>query len=104
MSGGGALSADGMHRWFQGASPAILDQRLSAVFGRGPRLDGDGATWVSLSGDFGHGRLVRAADGSSTTTARRNHDGVRLLDEHHDTTTTAQLDGLVRALRGGPST
>ena len=100
MSGGAALSAADLGQWLKDASPALLEHRISAVLGRGPRLTEDGATWISFSSGFGHGRLVRDVDGSSTTTARRNHDGERILDDHADTTTADQLEGLVRALTG----
>ena len=100
MSGGAALSAAELGQWLRDASPTLLDRRISAVLGSGPRLTEDGATWISFSSSFGHGRLVRSNDGSSRTTARRNEDGERLFDDHAPTTTTDQLDDLVRALTG----
>jgi len=98
VSGGAALSAADLAQWLRDASPSLLERRISAVLGRGPRLTEDGATWISFSSGVGHGRLVRDTDGSSSTTARRNDDGVRLLDTHAPTTTSAQLDDLVQVL------
>ena len=98
MSGGAALSAAELRQWLRDESPALLDRRITAVLGCGPRLTDDGATWISFSSGVGHGRLVRDNDGSSRVTARRNEDGERLLDESAPTTTSDQLDGLVQAL------
>lgn len=100
MSGGAALTADDVRQWLRDASPALLDSRISAVLGCGPRLTEDGATWISFSSSFGHGRLVRDVDGSSKAVARRNEDGERILFEESPTTTADQLDGLVRVLTG----
>lgn len=98
MSGGAALSASELAQWLRDTSPSLLDRRISAVLGRGPRLTTPGATWISFSSAVGHGRLVREVDGSSTVTARRNHDGERLLETTAPTTTADQLDALVAAL------
>jgi hypothetical protein len=100
MSGGAALTAAELEQWLRDASPSLLDRRISAVLGRGARLTKPGATWISFSSTLGHGRLVREADGSSTATARRNHDGERILATTAPTTTADQLDTLVAALAG----
>jgi hypothetical protein len=98
VSGGAPLSAADLGQWLRDASPSLLDARISAVLGHGPRLVDDGATWISFSSGVGHGRLVRALDGSSRTTARRTCDGERMIDDDNDSTTTDQLEVLVRAL------
>lgn len=100
------MSAADLQAWLERATPSLLAQRVNAVHGRGPRLTSDGASWISFSSGLGTGRLVRAADGSSTAYARRHRDGVRILAHRADTTTEAHLDGVVAALSEdvGPST
>jgi hypothetical protein len=95
-----ALSARDLGDWLTRAGPALATRRISAVHGRGPRLVADGATWISLSSPWGCGRLVRAADGSSQSTAHRYSDGATVIESRSTTTTEEQLERLIDSLQG----
>jgi hypothetical protein len=95
-----ALSARDLAEWLARAGPALASKRISAVHGRGPRLVADGATWISLSSPWGCGRLVRAADGSSRSTAHRYSDGATVIESQARTTTEEQLERLTDSLQG----
>jgi hypothetical protein len=94
-----ALSARDLGDWLTRAGPALDSMEISAVHGRGPRLVADGATWISLSSPWGCGRLVRAADGSSRSTAHRYSDGATVIESRSTTTTEAQLERLTDSLQ-----
>jgi len=95
-----ALSARDLGDWLARAGPALASRRVSAVHGRGPRLVNDGATWISLSSTWGCGRLVRAADGSSRSTAHRYSDGATVIESQSGTTTEEQLETLTDCVQG----
>ena len=93
-----ALSARELDDWLTDARPALDRAGISAVHGAGPRLVGDGPTWVSFSSPWGSGRLVRHADGSSRSTAHRYRDGFPVLSSNAADTTSRQLDAVVAAV------
>lgn len=95
------MSARDLGDWCTHARPALAKRRITALHGRGPRLVTDGATWISLSSPWGCGRLVRAADGSSRSTAHRYRDGASVVDSRSRITTEEQLELLTDRLGPG---
>ena len=101
----GTLGADDLQRWLEEARSDLGAAGISAHFGRAPKTGGKaGSTWVSMTSPSAHGRLVRAADGSTTVTARSLPHSTPLLDESHPHTTPAQLEAMVAALGAAPPT
>jgi hypothetical protein len=99
----GTFGNGDLRRWLQGARTELGAAGISATFGEAPRSGGaPGATWVSMSTAGAHGRLIRAADGSTKLTVHRLPDSTPLLDERHPHTTLAQLEALVDAMRAAP--
>ena len=93
------MSARDLSDWLADAGPALAAMGISATYGVGPRLVADGPTWISFSSRSGSGRLVRAADGSSYSTAHRYKDGATVIDSRSPTTTAEQLESLTHGLR-----
>ena len=93
------MSARDLSDWLIQAGPALANMRISATHSAGPRLVSDGQTWISFSSQWGSGRLVRAADGSSYSTAHRYKDGATVIDSRSATTTEEQLESLTHGLR-----
>lgn len=102
MSSHAPMSARELGDWLVEARPGLDAAGIAAVHGVGPRLVADGATWISFSSSWGSGRLVRAADGSSTSTAHRYATGASVLDVAAPDTTAAHLESLVGMLAAKP--
>lgn len=95
--GAGLTSAE-VERWWRGAGQQLADARVHGSVGRGIVAEGSGAVvWISVTSAWATGRLVRAGDGASQLDVHRLSDGATLLQERHPTTTTAQLNDLLRA-------
>ena len=93
------MTARDLSDWLTDAGPSLAAMRVSATHGVAPRLVYDGPTWISFSSPWGSGRLVRAADGSSQSTAHRYRDGATVIDSRSPTTTEAQLESLIHSLQ-----
>jgi hypothetical protein len=87
----------------QDAGALLADAHVEAVNGSSGRSDrGHGTMWISLTSNWGHGRLVRNADGSADLSAVRTPDGVTVVDEHHDHVEVDDLERLVHAIARPP--
>jgi hypothetical protein len=92
-----------MKTWLARRAEMLRTAGVTAHLGRAPNLGrGAGATWISFTSPVGAARLVREGDGSSHWSAHRYLDGAATVDDHGDTTSSAQLDALVQALTAAP--
>ncbi len=97
----GALGDGDLQRWLERTRSDLGARGIKASFGQAPRSGGQqGTTWVSMTSDGAHGRLIRSPDGATTVRAHALPSGSPLLDERHPHTTLAQLEALVAALGG----
>jgi hypothetical protein len=94
-----AMSARDLRDWLADARPALAAAGVDAVYAGAPRLNADGATWISFSSRWGSGRLVREVDGSSASTTLRYGVGKPVLTSTSPTTTASELAAVVDALR-----
>jgi hypothetical protein len=100
---GKAVSVGRFRHLVRDAGPLLVDAHVNAVDGSSRRTDrGSGTMWISLTSSWGHGRLVRNADGSADLSAVRSPDGVTVVDEHHDHVEVDDLQRLIEAIGRPP--
>jgi hypothetical protein len=95
----GGLSAAAFRQLFTEAAPDLADAGVSASFGTtvGSRR-APGPTWVSVTSPWGHGRLIRRADGSFECGAHRIPGGEPLCAERGEQIRPEDLDDLIAAV------
>lgn len=96
------MSALDLRAWLDRSSGWLAERGVDATSGCGPRLTSEGATWISFSSRWGSGRVVRAADGTSTRVARRHAEGTSALAASASTTCESHLVEVVAAIGAPP--
>lgn len=88
-----------LEKWVAASAVRLRPSRVSVLFGFAPSIGrAGGASWASFVSPRGHGRLVRAEDGSSQVDVYAFLDGACLRRQREDHTSVDQLEQIVDLL------
>lgn len=96
------LTAGDLVDWLHGAERDLNERGITATHAAGAKMATGTASWISFSSRHGSGRVVRAADGSSHSTAQRYADGASVLDSCAPSTSVDDLLAVVSAVGSPP--
>jgi len=98
------LSASSFKQLIDDEAELLIRAGISAVFGStvGERRSRPGTVWISLTSQWGYGRMIRHSDGSSETAAHSSTADRALLIAGRSITTVEDFLALIAAVGRPP--